>query len=128
MRRYRIYNKHAKQYDYVLRINQQGLVYENIYGDELGVYEFEKIVAVEFSTGLKDIDGEMIFQGDKVAVGNTEGVIEWDKGCFYVVYTEQNGRKRHTELSEFLCPTDYCDIKVIGNIWGANYDKDKIIL
>lgn len=123
--KFRVYDKENKCMHYPSRYHNYGIVngtvvkiesYPTANGAYLGkriAWEFDDAVIMQ-STGLKDKNGKLIFEGDIVKQNKTMYCVTWEKGSygFYDI------RTKITYTVEFIMSKR---LEVIGNIYQ---DKD----
>jgi uncharacterized phage protein (TIGR01671 family) len=82
-------------------------IYET--GDHYNVENGEMVVCQY--TGLKDVNGKEIYEGDVLDMGiGAKEIVEFKKGCFWL-------RHRHRPLYEWLLIDEDSTFEIIGNIY-----------
>jgi len=121
---YRAWDYITEQYidvgsgDYYL--TPQGTLYKLIETDR----ETEQIMYIDMHsniqlyTGLLDYQGNEIYEGDILDIGDTRGVVEFKDGCFIFVEKNENPKLLYEFPKNTIgYLTKIIDCKVIGNIF-----------
>ena len=112
--KFRVWEEREKAYDtwsYILDAN--GNLFRNAYGALIGCDKKDYIV--ERYTGLKDKNGEMVYEGDIVLDcydGDDAFIVEWDKDTASFILTDTE-HILNVSFDNFY-PDKY--LEVIGNI------------
>ncbi len=107
-------NKYSVE-DWLPMIDEQGdLCFRNT--DDVVYYPPTDQFIIEQCTGLKDKNGNLIYEGDVIKNKTIEYIVKWE-GCCWIVESKSN-----VNIGGFL--DDFLHCEIIGNIHEQAEQKD----